>query len=88
VSVVTEVHSIASATDWFVEDYEVSRAADLEPLACFALVSVFDPTFPHLAPEKMVVPISAEQLSEGLIGKPLADFKNALHGPAARATLG
>ncbi|MES3083334.1 hypothetical protein [Sphingomonas faeni] len=65
---ITEVHSLASADNWYFEDYAASSAAGLRPVACFALVSSIDPQYASLGQSRSVVPIPSEQIGAALIG--------------------
>lgn len=71
---VVEVHSICSATGWHENEYSASQE---NAIACFALVSVVsdkDGAF-----EKMIVPIKASQLKEGIVGLEWYQVSNAVY---------
>ncbi len=82
--IITEVHSISAATDWYVEDMTIASAADLKAIACFALTSTVDPAYQNLGTARMVVAVPESLLGDDLVGKDTADFPQIIHEVTAR----
>lgn len=82
--VITEVRSLSAAAGWFIENMNAGSIEDLEAVACFALVSTFDPAYPNLGTEKTILPVSVTKVGENLLGQEVATFGSPMHESVAR----
>ncbi|EJA9197148.1 hypothetical protein FXI35_004888 [Escherichia coli] len=65
--VITEIHSITSSSDWYVDkDYSMDINQSL-PVCFFALVSTYCKKYDLSAKE--VIPVTADLISEFYVGK-------------------
>jgi hypothetical protein len=53
--------------------------AGTEPVACFALVSTVDPSYPGAGTAREVVPVPASALFGDLVGRDTGDFGSVVH---------
>lgn len=63
---IVDIHSITTATNWVFQDGTT--------VACFALVSLRDEHRDTAAMEKVVMPVSEEDLGTNLLGRSIEEF--------------
>ena len=63
---IVDIHSITTATDWVFDDGT--------SVACFALVSFGDERQGVGYVEKIVIPVSSEDIGTNLLGRFIEDF--------------
>ena len=84
---IIEVHSLSSADGWYFEDFAALSMADLKAVVSFALVTSFDPDYPSLGLNKIVLPLSLDQVGQPLIGANVPS-EDIVHESEMRLRLG
>ncbi len=64
--VIIDIHNITSADGWYFENTGFTEE-EMEPVACFLLISMIDTDHPTLGVEKIVIGIGSDDLISSLI---------------------
>lgn len=57
--VVIEIHTISSANGWYFSEF-----GGIEPVLCFALVSILDTDHPTISPAKQVIALDKDHFGD------------------------